>query len=206
MAQKLKTQPKNLKTWFFNKTQLAHRVAKPLAARASRWGGPSGVALVIFLLIGSFLYPKNEVQILKWRLLNNPNDFETHLTLAEKLLDNNQFEEAEKSLLLTQKLLTTNNKQQRTKNAVLGEKTNSKISELWQRKHYADPQDIKKLIALWEKIVVEKPNYRDGYLQLAILNYKIWQNEKARQYLNKALEIDHNFEEARNLKVFILQP
>jgi len=182
--------------WVVNKIEFIRRTSKPLAARASRWGGPSGVALVIFLLIGSFFYPKNEIQILKWRLLNNPNDFETHLALAEELLDNNQFEQAEQALLLAQNLQTTNFVNQK----VLGETTNSQLQELWQKKHYADPKDIQRLIDAWGKIVQEKPNYRDGYLQLAILNYKIYENEKAKEYLNKALKIDPNFEPARELK------
>jgi len=188
--------------WFLNKTQFIRRLTKPLAARASRWGGPAGVALVVFLLAASFFYANNEIQILKIRLLNNPYDFKSHLALAEKLLDNNQFEEAEQALLLAQGLQITNSANQK----VLGETTNSQLQELWQKKHYADPKDIKKLINLWEKIVAEKPNYRDGYLQLAILNYKIYENEKAEEYLNKALAIDPNFEPARELKVLISLP
>jgi len=185
--------------WFLNKTQFIRRLTKPLAARASRWGGPAGVALVIFLLIGSFLYPKNELQILKWRLLQNPNDFQTHLALAEKLLDNNQFQEAEQTLLVAQQIKILGDKDTK----ILGEKTNSKINELWQREYYSNPKDIKRLISAWEKIVQEKPNYRDGYLQLAILNYKIYENEKAKEYLNKALEIDPNFEPALELQKII---
>ena len=182
--------------WLMNKIKFIRQKGKPLAARASRWGGPSGVALIIFLLIGSFLYPKNELQILKWRLLQNPNDFQAHLALAEKLLDNNQFQEAEQTLLVAQQIKILGDKDTK----ILGEKTNSKISELWQREYYSNPEDIQRLIEAWEKIVQEKPNYRDGYLQLAILHYKIYENEKAKEYLNKALEIDPNYQLTRELE------
>jgi len=185
--------------WFLNKIKFIRRTSKPLAARASRWGGPSGVALVIFLLVGSFFYPKNEIQTLKIRLLNNPYDFKSHLALAEKLLTNNQFEQAEQTLLLAQGLQITNSANQK----VLGETTNSQLQKLWQKKHYADPKDIQRLIDAWEKIVEEKPNYRDGYLQLAVLYYKIYENGKAKEYLNKALEIDPNFEPALELQKII---
>jgi len=188
--------------WFLNKIQFIRRVTKPLAARSGRWGGPSGVALVIFLLVGSFFYPQDEIQILKIRLLNNPYDFKSHLALAEKLLDNNQFEQAEQSLLLAQNLQISSSTNQK----VLGETTSSQLQELWQKKRYADPKDIQRLIDAWEKIVQEKPNYRDGYLQLAILNYKIYENEKAEEYLNKALAIDPNFEPAKELKKIISLP
>ncbi len=190
---------KKFNPWLLNKIELIRRTSEPLAARASRWGGPSGVALVIFLLIGSFLYPKNEIQILKIRLLHNPYDFETHLALAENLLANNQFKEAEQTLLIAQQIKNLGNRE----NQVLGEKADSKISELWQQKHLADPNDIKKLIAVWEKIIKERPDYRDGYFQLAILNYQIHENEKAKEYLNQTLILDPNFTPAKELKEII---
>jgi tetratricopeptide (TPR) repeat protein len=182
--------------WLLNKIQFIRRVTKPLAARSGRWGGPAGVALVIFLLVGYFFYPKDEIQILKIRLLNNPYDFKSHLALVEKLLDNNQFEQAEQALLLAQNLQITNSTNQK----VLGETTSSQLQELWQKKHYADPKDIQRLIDAWGKIIQEKPNFRDGYLQLAILHYKIYENEKAKEYLNKALEIDPNYQPTRELE------
>jgi len=188
--------------WLVNKIEFIRRTAKPMAARSGRWGGPAGVALVILLLVGSFFYPQDEIQILKMRLLNNPYDFKSHLELAEKLLGNNQFEQAEQALLVAQQIKILGDKDTK----ILGEKTNSKISELWQREYYSNPKDIKRLISAWEKIVQEKPNYRDGYLQLAILNYKIYENQKALESLKKALEIDPNFTEARKLEKLLTQP
>ena len=48
--------------------------------------------------------------------------------------------------------------------------------------------------------LLEKNNdYRDGYLQLAILEYKLRDYSKAQLYLGKALEIDPNFEKAKEL-------
>jgi len=192
---------KNPHPWVLNKIKFIRRTSKPLAARANHWGGPIGIALFIFLLIGSFLYPQNEIQILKIRLLRNNNDLKTHLALAEQLLANNQFKEAEEALQLAQNLQIKNSPNLK----VLGETTNFQIQALWQEKHYADPQDIKKLITLWEKIVAEKSNYRDGYLQLALLNYKIYENQKAIESLKKALEIDPNFAEARKLEKLLTQ-
>ena len=202
--------------WFLNKIKFIRRTSKPMATRANRWGSPTGIALFIFLLIGSFLYPQNEIQILKIRLLNNPYDLKNHLALAEKLLANNRFEQAEQALLLTQKIsnfqflprsgIPLRGTVSNSEKNVLGEQSNSELQELWQKKHYADPKDIQRLIDAWEKIVEEKPNYRDGYLQLAILNYKIYKIEEAKEYLNKALAIDPNFEPARELKKIISLP
>lgn len=188
--------------WFLNKIKFIRRLSKPLASRANRWGGPTGVVLIIFLLASSFSYPQNEIQKLRVYLLNHPYDFNNHLVLVEQLLANNQFREAEKTLEIAQNLQIKNSPNLK----VLGGTTNSQIQVLWQEKHYADPEDIKKLITLWEKIVTEKSNYRDGYLQLAFLNYKIYENQKALESLKKALEIDPNFSEARKLEKLITRP
>jgi tetratricopeptide (TPR) repeat protein len=192
-----------IKPWFENKIVRIRKVTKPVAARASKWGAPSGVALIILITLTSFFLPKNEFQLIKEKLLKFPNDFEAHLQLAEKFLASNQLEEAERALLLAQTISNPKLVISNLENSVLGEKTNLKLDELWQRKHYSDPKDIRRLISAWEKIVQEKPNYRDGWLQLAILHYKLYENEKARQYLQKALELDPNFEPAKELeKIF----
>jgi tetratricopeptide (TPR) repeat protein len=199
MAKDTKNQLKKSKVWLANKIKLIRRTSKPMAARAGRWGGPSGVALILFLIIASWLYPQQESQRLKWQLLNNPQDVKTQLRLAEIFLENHQFNEAEKILLLAES-------NQKNNPQVLGETTNLNLASLKQQKNLSDPQDIKKLISLWEKIVAEKPDYRDGYLQLAILNYKIWQNEKAQEYLKKALIVDPNFGPALELEKVISLP
>jgi len=185
--------------WFENKIKAIRRIRKLVAARASKWGAPSGVALIILIALTSFFLPKNEFQQLKEKLVKFPNNFEAHLKLAEKFLENNQFEEAENSLLLAQQLAEKEPKQSK----VLGE--SSKLEQLWQQKHYSDPEDIKKLISTWEKIIEQKPNYRDAYLQLAILNYKIYENKKALEFLKEALEIDPNFPAAKDLEKLINQ-
>ena len=38
----------------------------------------------------------------------------------------------------------------------------------------------------WEQILLERPNYRDGWIQLAAIYYKLGNKEKARQALTKA--------------------
>lgn len=206
--------PNKIKPWVEDRIKTARRVGEHPAARAAaRFGAPAGVALIIVLSLISLISPKNNFQRIKEELIKNPNDFEAHLQLAEKFLGNNQFEEAEKALLLAQKIQqTTNpglaeaepragNKQQ--SGNILGEKSNVKLEELWEGKHYSDPEDIRQLIAAWERILEEKPDYRDGWLQLTILHYKLYEDEKARECLAKALDLDPNFEVARELEEII---
>jgi hypothetical protein len=50
------------------------------------------------------------------------------------------------------------------------------------------------LKAHWQKIVADSPTYRDGYLQLAAIEYKLKNQISSKSYLQKAMEIDPNFE------------
>lgn len=160
--------------------------SKPVAARARRFGGPVGIILFFFLILASLFFPKDQSQRIKEQLLLSPQNFPAHLQLAKLFLENHQFHEAGRTLLLAEQI-------QKDQNKVLGASVDLSLDNLWQEKHYNDPQDIQKLIVLWEEIVREKKDYRDGYLQLAILNYKIRQNEKAKEFLNQALIVDPNF-------------
>ena len=192
VKKKTKTK-KELKPWLEDKIKAARKLAKPYASRASRYGAPAGVALTIILVTTSLFLQKSPFQFAKERLVKNPYDFEAHLILAEEYLKNNQLEEAEKELLLAQELEIEDNQ-------ILGKRTSASLDELWQRKKEANPEEIKELIQSWEKILAEKPNYRDGYLQLALLYYKLYEDEKAAEYLQEALIIDPNYEAAKQLE------
>lgn len=192
---------KKISPWFANKIQTIRKTAKPLAARANKWGAPSGVALIIFITLTSLFWPKNDFQLIKEKLIRNPYNFEANLELAERFLENNQIDEAERSLLLAQKAMTRGYRDTK----ILGEETNSRLEKLWQKKYYSKPEDIRKLITAWEKVVEKKPNYRDGYLQLAILHYELYQNDRARGYLQQAIDLDPNYEPTKGLEKIILK-
>lgn len=62
-------------------------------------------------------------------------------------------------------------------------------------------EDVKK----WEKVVARYKDYKDGYLELATLEYKLGNVNKAKEYLNKALIIDPNSKEGRALEEYFLK-
>lgn len=150
-----------------------------------RWVTPLGVILIFSLIILSIFLPKTKLQSLKDNLLRNPENMEVKLKNIEALLKENQFQASEEIL------------------KSISPYQNGSLNQLWQEKHYSDPEDIKELIKSWEKIIEDKPQYRDAYLQLTILNYKIKETQKAENNLNKALEIDPNFELTKRLKEII---
>lgn len=61
-------------------------------------------------------------------------------------------------------------------------------------------EKIEKKITFWETVIEEKDDYRDGYLMLALLNFKAGRKETAKDYWQKAYEIDPNNKEVNELK------
>ncbi len=70
------------------------------------------------------------------------------------------------------------------------------------QKQQAVLQERQKLlqdVTHWEGVVEKYKGYRDGYFQLAVLEYKLGDRGKATMYLQKALELDPNFEAGKKL-------
>jgi len=151
-----------------------------------------GLILIFFLVTYVIVNIKLPLQI---TLAANPNNIDYNLTLADQLIQQGQFPQAELVLRFIQ--------QQTMKNKVLGwnESANEEnLNQLWQKKHLEDPQDIKLLISKWETFVQEKPNYRDAYIQLSLLYRSLNNISKAENNIDRALEIDPNNETAIQIK------
>lgn len=189
-----------LKSPLVNQIAWIRKTLKPIASRANRWGATILALTFIAGILGYYFWPKNDFQKLQQQLAENPSDLKAVLNLAEKFLANNQLEEAEKTLLLVKIISDRPVANDHSPDRVLGEQSNPKEKELWQEKHLADPDDIRRLITAWEKILAEKSNYRDGYLQLAFLYGKLGEKEEAMKNLQKAREIDPNFKPAEELE------
>lgn len=157
-----------------------------LTKKVKQWQYPIGAGFVFLIAVSFFIYPKSQLQITKEKLAKNQNDYHAHLELAEKLLENSQFEKAEEELAWLKS-------PPKRGGQVLGEKTDFNIENLWQKKYFSNLSDIQRLAGVFEKIIAEKPQYRDGYLQLAFLYYQLYQKDLAEEYLQKALEIDPNY-------------
>jgi len=195
-----------IKSWWQDKIKIIRKTAKPQAKRLQRltkkFGSLGIVVLVSSAVLGSFLLPKNNLQVLKEKLVKNPYDLKAHLELAKIFLETNQFEKAEKELLTAQSIHHLKNQTVEQSN-VLGS-TNT-LERLWQHKHYSDPKDIKKIISQWEETLEKYPDYRDGYLQLAYFYYKLGEDKKAKENLKKSLDLDPNNEKIKELKGIIFK-
>jgi len=55
-------------------------------------------------------------------------------------------------------------------------------------------------ILTWESITDKYQGYKDGYLQLAVLEYRLGAFDKVKTFLDKALYLDPNYKEAIELE------
>jgi len=56
----------------------------------------------------------------------------------------------------------------------------------------------------WNKSVIEKPNYRDGYFSLSLIYYQLGDYENSLLNLEKAMDIDPNFEKGKELEKLLI--
>ena len=69
-----------------------------------------------------------------------------------------------------------------------------------RRALFAKREEIGVKVAQWQGIVKKYPDYRDGYIQLSLLEYQLGNNLLAEQYIDKALAIDPFSKDAQKLK------
>lgn len=70
-------------------------------------------------------------------------------------------------------------------------------------KNKKEKEGVLKEIKKWQNTVKEYKDYRDGYFMLSILEYRIKNYEKAREYLDDVFEIDPNFKQGRELELIL---
>lgn len=67
----------------------------------------------------------------------------------------------------------------------------------------AERENVVKDLNFWNKEVLEKPNYRDGYFKLSLLYYQLGDYRNSIETLDKVMSIDPNFEKGKELKKII---
>lgn len=63
-----------------------------------------------------------------------------------------------------------------------------------------EKEQILRNVEFWKNVTVEKPNYRDAYMEVAILDYRLGKTSESKLYLEKALILDPNFKPAKEFK------
>lgn len=176
------------------------------------WGKIRLVIILLWFLgiqAAGIFSPKSKFEKAKERVAENPGDLEAHLVLSEELLQNNRLAEAEKELLVASKFqqidsLSANQLDSNNIQNVLGLET-SRLDALILQKQESDPRDLEVLIQKWQEILKEKPDYRDGWLKLALYLIKVERTNEAQEALERAKDLDPNYEVVGELEKLLLQ-
>ena len=115
--------------------------------------------------------------------INNRVETASDIDVFNSGFENNQFDEAEKELEKLQNYSQS-----------------EKLTTLWQIKSSKDPQEIRKQIEAWQKILSKYPDYRDGWLELALLWTKLKEVKKAKQAIQKAATLSPNYPLTKELE------
>lgn len=128
-------------------------------------------------------------QTLNQAVLLDNNNPQIHFKLAQVYQKTNNYQEAKKELLLALEVSPDST-------SILKElnKVQTTLSE---------PGKLGEEIKFWEKEVKIKPDYRDGWIQLAVRYFELYKIEEAKQALEKAYRLDPNFETTRKLREII---
>ncbi len=138
------------------------------------------MALFTYLNYQNQFFPTNkEYVLLKLATLKNTSDPLPYFQLGLYLKQNGLTSQAEENFQIAHLLAK--------QKSVLGEQTQNVLTyqNLCQKQ-----QKLNTEITYWQKVLEEKPNFRDGYLQLGFLLYQLGEREKAKEAFTQALKID----------------
>ena len=68
-----------------------------------------------------------------------------------------------------------------------------------EKQYGMEKENVAGNLSYWERVVKEKPNYRDGYFSLALIYFQLKDFNKSSENLEKAMSIDPNFKEGKEL-------
>lgn len=142
--------------------------------------------LFLFFIFSPSLNPPSPFEQLKLGAYQNYQNPQAHLDLARAYEVTGDLENARREILIGLSFEPNNKELQEGL---------TKIESLLRQ-----PEEVKEEIGKWEKIVRDFPGYRDAYLELTALYYQLYQNGKARENLERALELDPNFGPAKEME------
>mgnify|MGYP001134589526 CR=1 FL=1 len=139
---------------------------------------------LLVLMIGNYFWPRDETTQTKLAIAHWPLSTKKHLQLAKVFFNNNYEKESIEEFKKGEKLY------QFFSFLDFSKKTKKHLKEI--ETLIFSPQKIKEEVVYWETVLNIEPFYRDGFLQLAALNYQLGQAKKAQEYWKKAYYLDPN--------------
>lgn len=71
------------------------------------------------------------------------------------------------------------------------------------KKIATERKNIQVKVNFWQSIANKYEGYKDSYFQIALLEYRLGNIKKAREYNKKALLLDPNFEDSKKLQLLL---
>ena len=161
-------------------------ITAPFLKKLLLWSFLALISAIFLLNFSSLFYPLSPFRKASLAVLRNYYQTEVHLDLAEEYLSAYDLENARRELILG---LSSNPTDDRLQNEL------TKVENL-----ISAPGEVLLATTQWEEIVRQYPDFRDAYLKLSQLYFQLYQNEKVKENLEKALEIDPNFEPAKEME------
>jgi len=156
------------------------------------------ILLLVFLFLASFLIEKSKtytsiseenIPAIYEKLKDRPNSDILHYKLGKALQKNGNYDEAIQEFLISKEF----GMQPSMVSDSLIQIQNSKIT------YMKVASDLER----WKKIVEEKPDYRDGWYQIAVLEWRLSNTESAKSSLIKSLDLDPNYKPAKEFYSFL---
>lgn len=144
------------------------------------------IILLFLVLWLNYFWPRNLFVARSLAVVRWPNSVKKHVELAKTLFDLGDLSQAQEEIQLAKKYY----KYWQVVDISGGLKKAIDEGDQYINQKAAIESQINNL----ETILQDKPHYRDVYLQLSIRYYQLWQNDKAKEYWNKAFYLDPNNE------------
>ena len=127
-------------------------------------------------------------------MVTQPDSASVHIALAQKYWSLQQPKLARQELTLAQEIYQ---QQKKISGNVLGIASDPlSLYDQWEKRTGFNSG----LYDYWKDIVVNRPDYRDGFLQLASISYQLSKYDEANKYIDAALRLDPNSITAHELK------
>lgn len=149
-------------------------------------------AFVFAILIYFLIFPKNSNDssyVFRNKAFYDYYNVSDHLALSEYYQSINNLSRAKQELIIALRI---------SKSSL---QFGDRFFSVWLEEQ--KPVETQREIAFWEDYLAKKPNYRDGWIQLAVLYYRIYQDTKATHALRVAIELDPNYSRAREIWLYL---
>lgn len=156
---------------------------------------------LVFLIIGLIVvlqaFPLFGLKSTYQKSAQLPWSITNRIHLAETLFLNGQIEAAQKEV----------NKISQSRMLSIALSLRPKLKSEYQAvsKLVFTPSRINAKIDYWKQVLLKKPNYRDAYLELAILYYQIKDDQKSKQMWQKAFNLDPNGEKVKKVESIVFE-